>query len=69
MATGILILSKGRYVKIGLAARVLFNLFLAQLVLGWPEIQRPGSDFRAIRGNCRRFEALTFVRSIKRQPE
>ena len=35
MATGILILSKGRYVKIGLTARVLFNLFLAQLVLGW----------------------------------
>src|ERR1700737_4484310 len=45
MAPGILILSKGRYVKIGLTARVLFNLFLAQLVLGWPEIQRPGSDF------------------------
>jgi hypothetical protein len=39
MAVGILLLSKGRYVKIGLTASVLFNLFLVQLGLGSPEIQ------------------------------
>jgi len=39
MVVGILILSKGRYVRIGLAASVLFNLFLVQLGLGYPEIQ------------------------------
>jgi hypothetical protein len=44
MATGILILSKGRYVKIGLTLSVLFNLFLAQLGLGFPEILWSGSD-------------------------
>jgi hypothetical protein len=42
MAVGILLLSRGRYVKIGLAASALFNLFLVQLGLGSPEIQ--GSD-------------------------
>jgi hypothetical protein len=36
MAVGILILSKDRYVKIGLIASVLFNLFLVQLGLGSP---------------------------------
>jgi hypothetical protein len=36
MATGILILSKGRYVRIGLTASVVFNLFLVQLGLGYP---------------------------------
>ena len=45
MATGILILSKGRYVKIGLVASVLFNLFLVQLGLGFPEIPWTGRDF------------------------
>ena len=45
MITGILILSKGRYVKIGLVASVLFNLFLVQLGLGYPEIPWSGSDF------------------------
>jgi hypothetical protein len=45
MATGILILSKGRYVKIGLTASVLFNLFLTQLGLGWPEIRWSERDF------------------------
>lgn len=45
IAIGILILSKGRYVKIGLTTSLLFNLFLAQLGLGWPEIQTAGNDF------------------------
>jgi hypothetical protein len=36
IATGILILSKGRYVKIGLTVSVLFNLFVVQLGLGYP---------------------------------
>ena len=45
MAVGILLLNKGRYVKIGLAASVLFNLFLAQLGLGYPEIQGSERDF------------------------
>jgi hypothetical protein len=35
MTTGILILSKGKYVKIGLTASLLFNLFLVQLGLGY----------------------------------
>ena len=45
MAVGILLLSKGRYVKIGLTASVLFNLFLVQLGLGSPEIQGSERDF------------------------
>ena len=45
LTTGILIFSKGRYVKIGLAASVLFNLFLVQLGLGYPGIQGSGKDF------------------------
>jgi hypothetical protein len=45
LTTGILILSKGRYVTIGLAASVLFNLFLVQLGLGFPEIPWTGRDF------------------------
>jgi len=45
MAVGILILSKDRYVKIGLIASVFFNLFLVQLGLGSPEIQWSGRDF------------------------
>jgi hypothetical protein len=44
LTTGILILSKGRYVTIGLAASVLFNLFLVQLGLGFPEIPWTGLD-------------------------
>lgn len=43
--TGILILSKGRYVKAGLTASVLFNLFLVQLGLGYPEMQGSERDF------------------------
>jgi len=45
MVTGILILSHGRYVKIGLVASVLFNLFLVQLGLGYPEIPWSSRDF------------------------
>jgi len=45
MATGILMLSKDRYVKVGLAASVVFNIFLVQLGLGYPEIQWSGRDF------------------------
>jgi hypothetical protein len=45
MAVGILLLSKGRYVKIGLAASVLFNLFLVQLGLGSSEIQESERNF------------------------
>ena len=37
MTTGILILSRGKYVRIGLAASVLFNLFLVQLGHASPE--------------------------------
>ncbi len=47
ITTGILIFSKGRYVKIGLTASVLFNLFLVQLGLGYPEIQR--QSFKDVR--------------------
>jgi hypothetical protein len=45
MATGILILGKGRYVKVGLTASLLFNFFLVQLGLGYPELPWSGSDF------------------------
>jgi hypothetical protein len=45
IATGILILSRGRYVKVGLGASVLFNLFLVQLGLGYSEIPWSGRDF------------------------
>jgi hypothetical protein len=45
LATAMLILSKGRYVTLGLAASVLFNLFLMQLGLGYPEIPWSGRDF------------------------
>jgi hypothetical protein len=45
LATGILILSKGRYVQAGFTASVLFNLFLVQLGLGYPETLGTGRDF------------------------
>jgi hypothetical protein len=44
MTTGILILSKGKYVKIGLTASLLFNLFLVQLGLGYAVPQWSVSD-------------------------
>lgn len=37
MTTGILILSKGKWVKVGLGASALFNLFLVQLGLSMPQ--------------------------------
>ena len=45
MATGILMLSKGRYMSVGLTASLCFNLFLVQLGVGYPEIPWSGSDF------------------------
>lgn len=45
MTTGILILRKGRYVKIGLTASLLFNLFLVQLGLGYAVPAWSASDF------------------------
>jgi hypothetical protein len=45
MGTGILILGKGKYVTAGLTASVLFNLFLVQLGLGYPEIHWSARDF------------------------
>ena len=45
VTVGILLLSRGRYVKIGLMASVLFNLFLVQLGLGYPGIQGSARDF------------------------
>jgi hypothetical protein len=45
MAAGILMLSKDRYAKVGLAASVVFNIFLVQLGLGYPEMQGSGRDF------------------------
>jgi len=58
MATGILILSKGRLARIGLAASVLFNLFLVQLGLGFPEVLWSGRDFVLNRLTCLLFAIL-----------
>jgi hypothetical protein len=44
LATGLLILAKGRAVKLGLAASILFNLYLVQQGLGSPRTNRM-SDF------------------------
>jgi hypothetical protein len=45
MATGFLILSKGRYVKAGFVASVVFNLFLVLLGLGYAENPWSQGDF------------------------
>ena len=45
LSTGTLILGKGRYVTVGLAASVLFNMFLVQLGLGFAETPWFGRDF------------------------
>ena len=58
MATGILILSKGRLALIGLSASVLFNLFLVQLGLGFPESLWSGRDFLLNRLSCSLFAVL-----------
>jgi|SRR5579863_8306653 len=58
IATGILILSKGRLAWIGLGASVLFNLFLVQLGLGFPEVPWSGRDFLLNRLSCLLFAVL-----------
>lgn len=58
MTTGILILSKGKLAWIGLAASVLFSLFLVQLGLGFPEAPRSGRDFVLNRLSCLLFAML-----------
>jgi hypothetical protein len=58
MATGILILSKGRLAWISLAASVLFNLFLVQLGLGFSEVPWSGRDFVLNRLSCLLFAIL-----------
>lgn len=58
MTTGILILSKGKMVLIGLAASVLFNIFLVQLGLGFKEVPWSGRDFLLNRLSCTAFGIL-----------
>lgn len=58
MTTGILILSKGKLAWIGLAASILFNLFLVQLGLGFPEAPWSGRDFLLNRLSCSLFAIL-----------
>ena len=58
MTTGILILSKGKLAWIGLAASVLFNVFLVQLGLGFPEVPWSGRDFLLNRLSCSLFAIL-----------
>lgn len=58
MTTGILILSRGKQVWIGLTASVLFNLFLVQLGLGFPEVLWSGRDFLLNRLSCSLFTVL-----------
>ena len=60
MLTGILILSKGKYVKIGLTASLIFNLFLVQLGLGYPVPPWSVSDFAQNRLANLLFAALQF---------
>jgi len=58
LAAGSLMLGKGRYVTVGLAASVLFNLFLVQLGLGVRELPWPGSDFLLNRSSTLLFAFL-----------
>ena len=58
MATGILILSRGKLVWFGLTASMLFNLFLVQLGLGFPEVLWSGRDFVLNRLSCSVFATL-----------
>ena len=60
MTTGIVMLSKGRLAWIGLAASVLFNLFLVQLGLGFPEVPWSGREFLLNRLSCSLFAVLQF---------
>lgn len=58
MTTGILMLSKGKLAWLGLTASVLFNLFLVQLGLGFPEAPWSGRDFLLNRLSCSLFAIL-----------
>jgi hypothetical protein len=58
MTVGILILSKGKLAWTGLAMSVLFNLFLVQLGLGFPETPWSGRDFVLNRLSCLLFALL-----------
>ena len=58
MATGILILARGKLVPIGLIASVSFNGFLVQLGLGFPEVLWSGRDFLLNRLSCSLFALL-----------
>ena len=58
MATGILILSRRRLVWIGLTTSVLFNLFLVQLGLGFPEVLWSLRDLLRNRLSCSLFAVL-----------
>lgn len=58
MATGILMLSKGRYAVIGITASVLFNLFLVQLGLGFQEVPWSARDLLLNRTSTSLFAVL-----------
>lgn len=58
MTTGILILSQDRFARIGLAASIIFNLFLVQLGLGFTEVPWSGRDFLLNRLSCSLFAIL-----------
>jgi hypothetical protein len=58
MITGILMLSKGRYAVAGLAASVLFNLFLVQLGLGYQEVPWSAKDILLNRTSTSLFALL-----------
>jgi len=58
ISVGILILSKGKLVWIGLAMSIVFNLFLVQLGLGFPETPWSGRDFVLNRLSCLLFAIL-----------
>ncbi len=58
MTTGILMLSKGRWVHYALVASILFNLFLVQLGLGFQAAPWSGRDFLLNRLSCLLFAAL-----------
>ena len=58
MATGILMLGKGKYAVIGIAASVAFNLFLVQLGLGYEEAPWSARDLLLNRMSTSLFAAL-----------
>lgn len=58
MTTGILLLGKGKYAVAGLAASVLFNLFLVQLGLGYQEVPWSAKDILLNRTSTSLFALL-----------